>query len=70
MREDLYLEDTLYRRMAATRGAKIPSLIYGTAWKNERTQELVKQALFNGFTGVDTAAQVISSLILRLPIVR
>ncbi|KAK4502352.1 hypothetical protein PRZ48_005777 [Zasmidium cellare] len=43
--------------MAATKAARVPSLIYGTAWKKEKTQELVKQALLNGFTGVDTAAQ-------------
>lgn len=35
----------------------IPSLIYGTAWKKERTQELVVQALKAGFRGIDTAAQ-------------
>jgi diketogulonate reductase-like aldo/keto reductase len=36
---------------------KIPALIYGTAWKKERTKELVVQALQSGFLGVDTAAQ-------------
>ncbi|KAH0541217.1 hypothetical protein FGG08_004273 [Glutinoglossum americanum] len=36
---------------------KIPALLYGTAWKKERTKELVVQALRSGFLGVDTAAQ-------------
>lgn len=39
---------------AATR---LPAFIYGTAWKKEATSELVYQALCNGFTAVDTAAQ-------------
>jgi diketogulonate reductase-like aldo/keto reductase len=32
-------------------------MLYGTAWKEERTQELVVQALNAGFTGIDTANQ-------------
>lgn len=36
---------------------RVPSLIYGTAWKKERTTELVVQALRAGFKGIDTAAQ-------------
>lgn len=35
----------------------IPVLIYGTAWKKERTANLVYQALKAGFRAVDTAAQ-------------
>lgn len=35
----------------------IPKLVYGTAWKKERTPDLVYQALKSGFRGVDTAAQ-------------
>ncbi|RPA82889.1 aldo-keto reductase [Ascobolus immersus RN42] len=31
--------------------------VYGTAWKKEKTAELVKQAIEAGFRGVDTAAQ-------------
>ena len=38
-------------------GITIPKLIYGTAWKKERTAELVKTALEQGFLGVDTACQ-------------
>lgn len=36
---------------------KLPSLIYGTAWKQERTCDLVEQAILNGFRGIDTACQ-------------
>ncbi|MBA3238996.1 MAG: aldo/keto reductase [Parachlamydiaceae bacterium] len=36
---------------------KIPPLIYGTAWKKERTAELVEKAILYGFRGIDTACQ-------------
>jgi diketogulonate reductase-like aldo/keto reductase len=35
----------------------IPAFIYGTAWKKDRTKELVKEAVAVGFRRVDTAAQ-------------
>ncbi|KAL4961002.1 putative aldo-keto reductase (AKR) [Aspergillus stella-maris] len=35
----------------------IPSFVYGTAWKRDRTAGLVHQAITNGFRAVDTAAQ-------------
>jgi diketogulonate reductase-like aldo/keto reductase len=35
----------------------IPLLIYGTAWKKEKTAELVELALKKGFRGIDTACQ-------------
>jgi diketogulonate reductase-like aldo/keto reductase len=38
-------------------GVKIPIQIYGTAWKKERTADLVVEALSKGFRGVDTACQ-------------
>jgi diketogulonate reductase-like aldo/keto reductase len=38
-------------------GIPMPKLIYGTAWKKERTVELVKAALRCGFRGIDTACQ-------------
>lgn len=38
-------------------GVAVPCLIYGTAWKQERTQPLVEQALRHGFRGIDTACQ-------------
>lgn len=37
--------------------AKMPNMLYGTAWKQHRTAELVTQALKAGFRGIDTAAQ-------------
>jgi diketogulonate reductase-like aldo/keto reductase len=36
---------------------QIPSLIYGTAWKESRTAELTKKAVHAGFTAIDTASQ-------------
>lgn len=49
------LPGTLPLRGAFT--TKIPTLVYGTAWKKERTADLVYGALKAGFKGVDTAAQ-------------
>lgn len=43
--------------MATTKSPRIPSLVYGTAWKKDHTRALVRQALLAGFRGVDTAAQ-------------
>ncbi len=40
-----------------TAGVKMPRLIYGTAWKKERTAELVVKAVQAGFRAVDTACQ-------------
>lgn len=38
-------------------GVRMPGIIYGTAWKKERTAELVGQAIGAGFRGIDTACQ-------------
>ena len=35
----------------------LAAFLYGTAWKKEKTAELVYQALCSGFRAVDTAAQ-------------
>jgi len=35
----------------------VPTLLYGTAWKEERTADVVVQALRMGFRGIDTANQ-------------
>jgi diketogulonate reductase-like aldo/keto reductase len=35
----------------------IPSLLYGTAWKEEATEACVTAALEAGFRGIDTANQ-------------
>jgi diketogulonate reductase-like aldo/keto reductase len=37
--------------------APIPQLLYGTAWKEERTEALTALALSSGFRGIDTANQ-------------
>jgi len=39
------------------RGVRLPALLYGTAWKEERTANLVRAALGQGFRGIDTANQ-------------
>lgn len=36
---------------------EIPRILYGTAWKAERTSSLVVQAVLTGFRGIDTACQ-------------
>ncbi|HWO99314.1 MAG TPA: aldo/keto reductase [Methylococcus sp.] len=36
---------------------RVPKIIYGTAWKEERTAALVEQAIALGFRGIDTACQ-------------
>ena len=45
------------RRIVSACGVGMPRLIYGTAWKKERTAELVACALRAGFRGIDTACQ-------------
>ncbi len=43
--------------IVSARGVRMPRLLYGTAWKKERTAALVTRALELGFRGVDTACQ-------------
>ncbi|CAK0774943.1 Aldo/keto reductase [Gammaproteobacteria bacterium] len=38
-------------------GVRIPRIIYGTAWKKDRTASYVEQAIMLGFRGIDTACQ-------------
>jgi diketogulonate reductase-like aldo/keto reductase len=38
-------------------GVRVPWLLYGTAWKEDRTAELTRLALGTGFAGIDTANQ-------------
>jgi hypothetical protein len=33
----------------------MPKFIYGTAWKKEKTTDLVVMAIKSGFRGIDTA---------------
>jgi diketogulonate reductase-like aldo/keto reductase len=41
----------------STYSVRMPKIIYGTAWKKERTAALVEQAITLGFRGIDTACQ-------------
>ena len=43
--------------VTTTAGIRMPKIIYGTAWKKERTSDLVEQAIGLGFRGIDTACQ-------------
>ncbi|MEA3200149.1 MAG: hypothetical protein QOE90_1577 [Thermoplasmata archaeon] len=45
------------RREVVVQGVRVPTMLYGTAWKEERTAPLVAQALAAGFRGIDTANQ-------------
>lgn len=45
------------RTWTSLQGVPMPRILYGTAWKKERTAALVKQALDLGFRGIDTACQ-------------
>lgn len=38
-------------------GVRMPRIIYGTAWKQEKTAALVEKAIHAGFRGIDTACQ-------------
>src|SRR5882762_3179111 len=44
-------------RAMPTRFAPVPDFLYGTAWKEDRTQALTELALRMGFRGIDTANQ-------------
>ncbi|MEO5333487.1 MAG: aldo/keto reductase [Magnetococcus sp. YQC-5] len=44
-------------RIISACGVPMPRIIYGTAWKKERTATLVAQAIALGFRGIDTAGQ-------------
>src|SRR5688572_23280678 len=38
-------------------GVRLPTFLYGTAWKEDQTQRLTELALQQGFRGIDTANQ-------------
>jgi len=44
-------------RFRDVHGVRVPTFLYGTAWKEQRTQALVEGALAAGFRGIDTANQ-------------
>ncbi len=43
--------------VTSNEGVALPAIVYGTAWKKERTAALVQQAVTAGFRGIDTACQ-------------
>ena len=43
--------------LTTSAGVKMPGIIYGTAWKKDRTADLVVKAIQAGFRGIDTACQ-------------
>jgi diketogulonate reductase-like aldo/keto reductase len=43
--------------LTTSAGVKMPRIIYGTAWKKDRTADLVVKAIQAGFRGIDTACQ-------------
>ena len=44
-------------RTVSVQGIDVPAFIYGTAWKEEQTEVLVREALAAGFRAIDTANQ-------------
>jgi diketogulonate reductase-like aldo/keto reductase len=44
-------------RTRVVQGVSVPGFFYGTAWKEERTEGLTREALAAGFRGIDTANQ-------------
>ncbi len=43
--------------MNTNKTSRIPKILYGTAWKEDATQDLVSTAIKIGFRGIDTANQ-------------
>jgi diketogulonate reductase-like aldo/keto reductase len=43
--------------LTSSAGVRTPRILYGTAWKKEETESLVRTALRQGFRGLDTACQ-------------
>jgi diketogulonate reductase-like aldo/keto reductase len=51
------LEKSMSDQYLSINGVRVPRFLYGTAWKEEATQQLVELALRQGFRGIDTANQ-------------
>lgn len=47
----------MIERSLSLHGILVPRFLYGTAWKEEQTQDLTELALDQGFRGIDTANQ-------------
>jgi diketogulonate reductase-like aldo/keto reductase len=50
-------EYSMSDRTLSIEGIQVPRFLYGTAWKEDRTQRLTALALQQGFRGIDTANQ-------------
>ena len=44
-------------RILSIDGVRVPRFLYGTAWKEDATEQLTRLALEQGFRGIDTANQ-------------
>ena len=44
-------------KMSSFSSSTVPNILYGTAWKKNRTAELVELAIKTGFRAIDTACQ-------------
>lgn len=44
-------------RTRLVQDVEVPTFLYGTAWKEDRTEAFVEEALETGFRGIDTANQ-------------
>jgi diketogulonate reductase-like aldo/keto reductase len=51
------MEGTMSDEVILIAGAKVPRFLYGTAWKEDATQQLTELALRQGFRAIDTANQ-------------
>src|SRR5580692_10905455 len=43
--------------VTSTADVRSPRILYGTAWKKDDTESLVRKAIQQGFRGIDTACQ-------------
>lgn len=50
-------DPSMLERTLSIDGVRVPRFLYGTAWKEERTQALTELVLRQGFRGIDTANQ-------------
>lgn len=47
----------MVERHTTVQGVRVPTFVYGTAWKEDDTRRLTAMALKSGFRGIDTANQ-------------
>ena len=50
-------EPSHLERFVIIDSVRVPTFLYGTAWKEDETERLVLEAMANGFAGIDTANQ-------------